>query len=128
MRFRRETQRQRRERAFELLTMVGLADRAYHKPTELSGGQQQRVAIARALVNDPHLILADEPTGNLDSHSGALVIQMLKDLHQQGRTVLLVTHDPRVTRFATHTIRILDGRIVSAEEYEAKANLALIET
>ena len=127
MRFRRETQHQRRERAFELLKMVGLADRAHHRPTELSGGQQQRVAIARSLVNDPHLILADEPTGNLDSHSGALVIQMLRDLHQQGRTVLMVSHDPRMMRVATHTIRILDGRIVSAEEYEAQADLALIE-
>jgi putative ABC transport system ATP-binding protein len=127
MRFRRSSVAHRRERAHGLLKMVGLADRAHHKPTELSGGQQQRVAIARALVNDPQLILADEPTGNLDSQSGALVLQTLLDLHKQGRTVLLVTHDPRLTRFVTHTIRILDGKIVSAEEYEARANLAVLE-
>jgi putative ABC transport system ATP-binding protein len=128
MRFRRASIQHRREKAYELLRLVGLADRAHHRPTELSGGQQQRVAIARALVNDPHLILADEPTGNLDSGSGALVLQLLTDLHRQGRTVLLVTHDARLTRFATHTIRLLDGRIVSAEEYEARADLLLAET
>jgi putative ABC transport system ATP-binding protein len=127
MRFRRSSVARRRERALELLRLVGLADRAYHRPTELSGGQQQRVAIARALVNDPHLILADEPTGNLDSQSGALVLQLLVDLHKQGRTVLMVTHDPRLARFATDTIRILDGRIVSAAEYEARATLVLAE-
>jgi putative ABC transport system ATP-binding protein len=128
MRFRRASVQHRRERAFELLRLVGLADRAHHRPTELSGGQQQRVAIARALVNDPHLILTDEPTGNLDSASGALVMQLLTDLHRQGRTVLMVTHDARLTRFATHTIRILDGRIVTAAEYETRADYALIET
>jgi putative ABC transport system ATP-binding protein len=127
MRFRRATQRHRREKAQELLKLVGLADRAYHRPTELSGGQQQRVAIARALVNDPQLILADEPTGNLDSASGALVMQLLVDLHKQGRTVLMVTHDSRLTRYATDTIRILDGRVVTAEEYEARADLTLAE-
>jgi putative ABC transport system ATP-binding protein len=127
MRFRRATQRHRREKALELLRLVGLADRAYHRPTELSGGQQQRVAIARALVNDPQLILADEPTGNLDSASGALVMQLLVDLHKQGRTVLMVTHDSRLTRYATDTIRILDGRVVTAEEYEARADLTLAE-
>jgi putative ABC transport system ATP-binding protein len=127
MRFRPDSPRTRKEKALELLKMVGLADRAHHKPTELSGGQQQRVAIARSLVNDPQLILADEPTGNLDSHSGAVVLQMLVDLHRQGRTVLMVTHDSRLTRFATHTIRILDGKIVTAEEYEARANLLAAE-
>jgi len=127
MRFRPDSPRARKEKALALLKMVGLADRAHHKPTELSGGQQQRVAIARALVNDPQLILADEPTGNLDSHSGAVVLQMLVDLHRQGRTVLMVTHDSRLTRFATHTIRILDGKIVTAEEYEARANLLAAE-
>jgi putative ABC transport system ATP-binding protein len=128
MRFRRQSLKQRREKAFELLKMVGLADRAYHKPTELSGGQQQRVAIARALVNDPHLILADEPTGNLDLRSGALIMQLLSELHKNGRTVLIVTHDPRMAHFATDTIRILDGKIVTAEEYDARANLELMET
>jgi putative ABC transport system ATP-binding protein len=119
MRFARLSRRARHKRALELLKQVGLENRAYHRPTELSGGQQQRVAVARALVNDPQLILADEPTGNLDTHSGAVIMQLLADLHRQGRTVLVVTHDPRIAAFATHTIRLLDGRIVSAEEYEA---------
>jgi putative ABC transport system ATP-binding protein len=127
MRFARLSRRERRQRALELLRQVGLENRAYHKPTELSGGQQQRVAIARALVNNPQLILADEPTGNLDSHSGLAIMQVLADLHRQGRTVLVVTHDPRMTRFVTHTVRLLDGRIVSAEEYEAASELASVE-
>ncbi len=109
----------RRERAFALLTQVGLADRARHKPTQLSGGQQQRVAIARALVNDPQLILADEPTGNLDTASGNSVMEALAGLHAAGRTVVVVTHDPRMMRFATFTLRLLDGLIVSEAEYEA---------
>jgi putative ABC transport system ATP-binding protein len=118
MRFAHLSRRQRHDRARELLRQVGLENRAYHKPTELSGGQQQRVAIARALVNDPKLILADEPTGNLDTHSGAAIIQMLSDLHAQGRTVLMVTHDPRLTRFATHTIRLVDGKVANEQAYE----------
>ncbi len=112
---------QRRERATRLLSQVGLADRSHHKPSELSGGQQQRVAIARALVNDPALILADEPTGNLDTSSGVTVMQMLSDLHRSGRTVLVVTHDPRMTRFATHKIFLLDGKVVSEAEYQSAA-------
>jgi putative ABC transport system ATP-binding protein len=119
MRFARIGRRRRLERAAALLRQVGLENRAYHRPTELSGGQQQRVAIARALVNDPRLILADEPTGNLDTHSGAAIIQMLADLHAQGRTVLMVTHDPRLTHFATRIIRLVDGRVVSEAEYES---------
>jgi putative ABC transport system ATP-binding protein len=113
---------QRSDRARHLLDQVGLGDRAEHRPTELSGGQQQRVAIARALVNNPSLILTDEPTGNLDTSSGAAVMQVLSDLHQSGRTVLVVTHDPRMTRFATHKIFLLDGHLVSEETYHA-ANL-----
>jgi putative ABC transport system ATP-binding protein len=111
----------RKEQARDLLTQVGLDNRADHRPTELSGGQQQRVAIARALVNNPSLILADEPTGNLDTSSGAAVMQLLSDLHNAGRTVLVVTHDPRMTRFATHRIFLLDGRVVSEADYQSAA-------
>jgi putative ABC transport system ATP-binding protein len=110
---------QRELQARKLLDQVGLGDRADHRPTELSGGQQQRVAIARALVNDPGLIRADEPTGNLDTSSGMVVMQLLSDLHTSGRTVLVVTHDPRMIRFATQTIYLLDGRVVSDAEYQS---------
>jgi putative ABC transport system ATP-binding protein len=112
---------ERSRRAHQLLQSVGLGNRSDHKPGELSGGQQQRVAIARALVNDPALVLADEPTGNLDTTSGGAVMQLLSDLHRGGRTVLVVSHDVRMTRFATHRIFLLDGRIVSEAEYQSAA-------
>ena len=112
---------QRDMQADKLLSQVGLGDRSTHRPTELSGGQQQRVAIARALVNDPSLILADEPTGNLDTTSGAAVMQLLSDLHRSGKTVLVVTHDARMTRFSTQNIYLLDGRVVSEAEYQSAA-------
>ena len=121
MQFAGITSTQRNAQARNLLNQVGLDNRAEHRPTELSGGQQQRVAIARALVNNPSLILADEPTGNLDTSSGATVMQLLSDLHNSGRTVLVVTHDPRMTRFATHKIFLLDGRVVSEAEYQSAA-------
>jgi len=106
-------------RAWDLLGQVGLRDRAYHRPGELSGGQQQRVAIARALVNNPRLILADEPTGNLDTHSGVQIMQLLAELRGQGRTVVAVSHDPRITQFATETVRLIDGRVVDEAEYRS---------
>jgi putative ABC transport system ATP-binding protein len=112
---------QRDIQASKLLEQVGLGERTSHRPTELSGGQQQRVAIARALVNDPSLILADEPTGNLDTASGAAVMQLLSDLHRSGKTVLVVTHDARMTRFSTQNIFLLDGLIVSEAEYQSAA-------
>jgi len=103
----------RRERARRLLELVGLGHRMDHKPTELSGGQQQRVAMARALVNDPALMLADEPTGNLDSRTGAEVMAVLARLNRdQGRTMVVVSHDPLVVEYTTRSIHLLDGHIV----------------
>ena len=107
---------ERRERARQALTAVGLADRLRHAPNELSGGQQQRVAIARALVNEPSILLADEPTGNLDSTSGAEVMELLQTLHRErGITVILVTHDPEVARQTSRIIYLHDGQIVRQE-------------
>jgi putative ABC transport system ATP-binding protein len=123
MRFTHTTKKFRAQRATDVLSQVGLADRTSHRPTELSGGQQQRVAIARALINDPMLILADEPTGNLDSASGAAIMQLLSELHRSGRSVLVVTHDIRMKQFATHHFYLLDGKIVSEDEYNAASIL-----
>jgi len=99
------------ERAMELATMVGLAERLDHRPSELSGGQQQRVAIARALANDPLIILADEPTGNLDSESGSEILKILVGLHEQGKTLIVVTHDEGIAENADRVVEIFDGRI-----------------
>ena len=102
----------RRERAAEALRWVGLEQRANHKPTELSGGEQQRVAIARALVNNPSLILADEPTGELDTHSSAEIMAIFRKLHQEGITIILITHEIDIAAQAQRTIRLQDGRVV----------------
>jgi len=103
----------RRQRAIEALERVGLGARAKHKPTELSGGEQQRVAIARALVNNPSLILADEPTGNLDSNSTAEIVSIFRQLNQEGITVVIVTHETDIAAQTHRTIRLHDGRIIS---------------
>lgn len=104
--------KERYERSVAALQAVGLGERIHHKPTELSGGQQQRVAIARALVGNPPMILADEPTGNLDSKSGVEIMKMLKELHAKGNTIVLITHDNEVAMQAKRVIRIQDGEIL----------------
>ena len=115
---------QRRERAMAALESVGLLPRAGHLPSELSGGQQQRVAVARALVTDPAILLADEPTGNLDSESSIEIMKLLRDLNQQGRTIVLITHEPDIAAFAQRVVRVRDGVIVSDERPAVAQELA----
>ena len=112
-----------REWSFTLLERVGLADRADHEPSQMSGGQQQRVAIARSLVNRPRLLLADEPTGNLDSHTSVDILRMFQQLNADGITVILVTHDPKVAAYAHRTIRIADG-LIEGDEIVARPKLS----
>jgi len=113
------SERESAKRAKELAEMVGLGERLEHRPSELSGGQQQRVAIARALANDPLIILADEPTGNLDSESGAEILRILMDLRRQGKTLIIVTHDKDIAADAGRVIELFDGRI-KRQEYNQK--------
>jgi len=103
---------ERKERTLEALERVGMSHRRNHYPAQLSGGQQQRVAVARAVVGDPLIVLADEPTGNLDSRNGGAVMDLMKDLHEEGATICMVTHDPRYAEFSERTIHLFDGRIV----------------
>ena len=107
---------ERRARTMNVLEEVGMGHRAKHYPSQLSGGQQQRVAVARAVGGRPSILLADEPTGNLDSTNGEAVMDLLKDLHQRGSTICMVTHDQRFTAFAQRTLHLFDGRVVSEEE------------
>jgi putative ABC transport system ATP-binding protein len=111
---------ERKRRVQEALERVGMSHRMKHYPSQLSGGQQQRVAVARALSGDPLILLADEPTGNLDSANGEAVMNLLRELHQSGSTICMVTHDPRYAEFADRTVRLFDGRIVEESSESAK--------
>jgi putative ABC transport system ATP-binding protein len=102
----------------EALERVGMAHRLRHYPSQLSGGQQQRVAVARALGGHPSILLADEPTGNLDSHNGEAVMKLLHELHQEGATICMVTHDPRFVQMAEREIRLFDGKVVAEEDLQ----------
>jgi len=106
---------ERRQRVQAALERVGMSHRAKHYPAQLSGGQQQRVAVARAVVGDPAILLADEPTGNLDSTNGEAVMELLRELHRGGATVCMVTHDPRYAQHADRTVQLFDGRVVEEQ-------------
>jgi putative ABC transport system ATP-binding protein len=108
---------ERKPRVMEALERVGMAHRLRHFPSQLSGGQQQRVAVARALAGHPSILLADEPTGNLDSHNGEAVMKLLQELHQEGATICMVTHDPRFVQLAQREIRLFDGKVVAEESF-----------
>jgi putative ABC transport system ATP-binding protein len=110
--------RERKERSMNALKLVGLDNRSKHRPMQLSGGQQQRAAIARALVNDPKIVFADEPTGNLDSHTGEMILELFRQLSQQGRTIALVTHDPEIAAVTPRRIEIRDGKV--AKQVDAR--------
>jgi putative ABC transport system ATP-binding protein len=110
---------ERKQKVHNALERVGMSHRVKHYPSQLSGGQQQRVAVARALAGDPTVLLADEPTGNLDSANGEQVMELLRDLHRSGATICMVTHDPRYARYAQRSIHLFDGRIVEEERISA---------
>lgn len=120
--FQKVPRAERKKRAEELLGLVDMADRAHHRPSELSGGEQQRVAVARALANEPDLLLADEPTGNLDSGTGTQILELLKRLNQERKmTVILVTHDAALAGHADRIVELFDGSVLTAGEHEAEA-------
>ncbi len=118
----RVSSKERKNRAMMLLNKVGLGDKMQNNPKQLSGGQQQRVAIARAMVTNPSIILADEPTGALDQATGAQIMELFKELNQEGKTIIMITHDPKIARQAQRIVHILDGKIYSQEEYELLYN------
>jgi len=122
MLYRRVARRQRRERALELLARVGLSGRATHRPTELSGGERQRIAIARALINHPSVVLADEPTGNLDTATGNAIMDLIEQLHRDGQTVVLVTHDPRITARVSRAVYLRDGIVETDVKQEGNVS------
>ena len=109
-------EKERLDRSLTVLTKVGLAERRDHRPNELSGGQRQRIAIARALVNDPAILIADEPTGNLDTKSSLEIMDIFCDLHRQGRTIIMVTHEPDIAAYAERVVHVRDGRILKDEQ------------
>jgi putative ABC transport system ATP-binding protein len=121
--YRGVSRRERRAAAEQALRSVGLANRMHHRPNELSGGQRQRVAIARALVGEPSLLLADEPTGNLDSQTGEEIVKLFGELHQRGHTIILVTHEPRLAARCPRAIKLMDGRVLGDGPGEAVAAL-----
>ena len=112
---------ERKARVHDALEKVGMGHRMNHYPGQLSGGQQQRVAVARAVAGAPDILLADEPTGNLDSKNGEAVMELLRDLHRAGSTICMVTHDPRFSRYAERTVHLFDGRIVSEDDAQVRA-------
>lgn len=117
---------ERNNRGIDVLNNVGLSDRMKHKPNELSGGQRQRVAIARAMVNNPSIILADEPTGNLDSKTSVEIMRLIDDIHKNGNTIILVTHEEDIARYAHRIIRLKDGRIESDLQNTERINMSLL--